>query len=329
MSTQDAAAQALLRRFVLTSDNRNLAISQAYELIRLQGMGVFLECIHHFTPELADEPWIFRGFMRELEERDGREATEAALQAAQQRSAPLDFLMRAALEDEKEETQPEIAQDYSALKARLNQETAFHFPRSWVEAASKADLEQAAADLLSETDDRKVIQYLMIFRRHPYPCDPNLLLPFLGSANRRLARRAADVIRLVRHGLVADVVGDMMKDGRLAIAALLLEGSRSLDDLLLMRRLLEQSLRDEEEYHSIGFSARQQIREVTGQEDTIREMLLHMYEHQPCSQCREHAVELLSERGGLPAWLVQEGQFDAVPHTAELCRTALAVEGHL
>jgi hypothetical protein len=55
-----------------------------------------------------------------------------------------------------------------------------------------------------------------------------------------------------------------------------------------------------------------------------RRLLLHVYEHSPCSFCRESSVRDLIDAGELPEDIAEECLYDCVDDTRELARGALA-----
>jgi hypothetical protein len=69
LATADGAEQSLLRNFVLTTEDRKLAMACAWELVRLQGIDALLTCVERFRPEIAAEPWLVASMAHELEER--------------------------------------------------------------------------------------------------------------------------------------------------------------------------------------------------------------------------------------------------------------------
>jgi hypothetical protein len=42
--------------------------------------------------------------------------------------------------------------------------------------------------------------------------------------------------------------------------------------------------------------------------------MLALYEHGPCSLCREAAIEILEDMDAVPAWLAAEARLDASPN---------------
>ena len=61
--------------------------------------------------------------------------------------------------------------------------------------------------------------------------------------------------------------------------------------------------------------------------EEARAILLHLYEHEPCSLCRGTAVDQLATTGGIPDWMADEGRYDAEPSIAERFRLS-ALRGH-
>lgn len=309
LAGQDRGSHTLLRDFVLATEDKEMAIAVAPELVRLQGIDALLACAQRFGPEIAEHPWWIGEMARVLEERDGAAAAEAVLREARRGDAALDGVMRLAEDWRKGAGEPETVPDYAALRAEVGARR--HFPRSWITGASDEDLQRAAQDLLAETDDARVLAYLAVFLARPFPGDPTRLFPLLDSANGRVARSVANVLARINHPAIRSLAHRLIAEERHDLGARLLRSSHGEGDLALLGALLDRLASDEVVYHGIGFSVLDVIENMTDKPEEARAVLLHLYENEPCSICRGKAVDQLASVGGVPDWMVEEGRYDA------------------
>lgn len=79
LTERGGSGEVFLRDFVLTTEDRALALAGAPELVRLQGLDALLACARRFGPEIAEEPWLIAEMAHVLEERDGGPAAKAVL----------------------------------------------------------------------------------------------------------------------------------------------------------------------------------------------------------------------------------------------------------
>ena len=313
----DGADQSLLRDFVLTTEDRKLAMACAWELVRLQGIDALLACADHFRSEIAAEPWLVASMAHELEERDGASAAASALEQARRADAEFDRLMSLAEGETNSVKKPTAGPEYAVLKAKVEDGTCKFFPRTWVIGASEMEIDRVANDLLAEADETRAMAYLTAFRSRPFPGDPTRLFPLLRSANRRVAYRAADALALIRHPAIRSCGLQLIAQGQADPGIRLLRSSYGDGDLVLVRTQLDQLAPDANAYHGVGLSALSLIKNVAEPQDEARAILLHLYENEPCSLCRGTAVDLLAAMNGVPDWISKEGRYDAESSIAE------------
>jgi hypothetical protein len=317
LAAADGADQSLLRDFVLTTEDRKLAMACAWELVRLQGVDALLACADHFRPEIAAEPWLIASMAHELEERDGASAAASALEQARRADVEFDRLMGLADAETKRFRKPTAVPTYAGLKADVEQGTCKFFPRDWVIGASETEIGRVAKDLLAEADETRAMAYLTAFRSRAFPGDPTRLFPLLRSANRRVARRAADALALISHPAIRSFGLQLIAEGQPDLGTRLLRNSHGEGDLALVWTQLDRLAPDADAYHGVGLSALSLIKNMAKPQDDARVILLHLYENEPCSLCRGTAVDLLAAMNGVPDWMLKEGRYDAEPGIAE------------
>lgn len=289
----------------------------------MQGLGAFLACLGRFEPD-EDWDWSLIGEMTHaLEERDGIEPARSALQEARQADAELDRRIRSVEEKANAPREPEAIPTYDTLKAEVSGRR--HFPRPWVMSASEQDLERAAEDLLAETAEGRVLAYLAIFRPRRFPGDPTRLFPLLGSTNRRVAFSAASVLAGIGLPAIRNRAQQLIAEGDPDLGARLLRSSYGNGDVRLLIKLLEQAP-DDDNYHSIGYSALEVIERMNNKPPEAATMLLHIYKNGPCSNCRRRAVTQLANLNSIPDWMAAEACYDAEPEIAERFRPLLMLD---
>ncbi len=313
LTEQDDADQTWLRDFVLTTENRALALDGAWELVRLQGLDALLACVRRFGAEIVEDPWILTSITHELEERDGAASAATALAQARRDDPELCRLLGLAEVSARRVRPPTDVPTYAALRAEVEHGVRRHFPRIWVLGAHPTEIEQVVADLLSEPDEAKVRAYLSVFRHRAFPGDPTRLFPLLASANKRVAGAAARALALTCDPVVRSFGLQLVADGQPALGLWLLFSNYRDDDLMLIRSELHQLSADPDTHHHISFAVLDMIRDMTAPSDTARTIVLDIYEDGPCSLCRGRVVDRLASMNGIPDWLPTEGRYDAEP----------------
>ena len=318
LAERDGGGADILRDFVLATGDKTLAEAVAPELVRLQGLEALLASARRFSPEIAEDPWLLAEMVHALEERDGAEVVKAALREACQGDAAFGRLMDLAEDKTRTSGEPVAVPVYATLKAEVGARR--HFPRAWITDASQEDIERAAGDLLTETEDGRVLAYLVIFRARTFPGDPTRLFPLLASANRRVAFSAASVLARISHPAIRSLAHCFIAEGQHDLGARLLRSSHGEGDVALLKTLLDQFASDEDAYHSLGCSVLAIVEHAEEKSDEALAVLLHLYENGPCSTCRGRTVDQLAAMDRIPSWMLEEGRYDAEPSIAERFR---------
>lgn len=105
--------------------------------------------------------------------------------------------------------------------------------------------------------------------------------------------------------LLADESISSFQRGR---AADLLVRNAAPGDVALLSGLLA-TRQDDDELHGLGFGLLDWL--AAHPAPDAASALVAIYEYDPCSLCRERAVERLHEINALPNWLVEECRYDA------------------
>ena len=184
----------------------------------------------------------------------------------------------------------------------------------WGRAASDEDLARAAADLLAESDEDRLISYLRIFGKRRFPLDPAPLLPLVRHAHTRLVAATFTMLSHLTDARVRGLALDLLQDEQVtgwarSRAVDLLVANYLAGDAERLAGWLSRS-RDRDEFHAIGVGVRTVLEAHPSSGGAAA--LLALYEYGPCSLCRTHAVELLYGLSAVPTWMFEECRFDAV-----------------
>jgi hypothetical protein len=311
----DQSARAALHRFFQGGDPA-IVVECDEALIGLDGIDALTLVADRFAGVYAAEAWRIGGLVEALCARDGRDAAMAAIAAAEAASPPVARLMARlrAHQDELVEPLESIEPGYPALKARLDGIS--FVPRRWAEAASDADLDAAAQDLMVETDEARLGKYLSIFCSRAFPGPPQCLIDLTGAGDRSVARRAWQALAGVRAPEVRALALQLIVDGQHPGQGvrLLASNYRPGDLALIQARLTTAS--DDDLRHGIETSLDTLVGDGTVPAAEAVESLMFLYENGPCSLCRAGIVGRLAEIDRVPAWMHREVAFDANPDAA-------------
>jgi hypothetical protein len=299
-------------------------LHSARELISLDGWDAFLMAADQLANvEEAEQEWQFSCLTTRLEEQDGKDVTEKALNqfavdsphsyVARQWLALRKARERAA--SQRQDSGEEPRRDYSSIKAEIEQKGRVRHA-SWGKTATTDELEQAADDLLAETDVSRLWSYLSIFHFRRFPRSPDFLIALARNDDRWLARTAINALGnmsdpVVRaFGLKLATIPERSGHG-VELLAMNYEGG----DYLLLERLLKQKI-DDDPYHSLGMGVRSVVEAHPAVE--AEPALLLLYENGPCALCRHACVEHLMRLNRFPDWMCAECFYDSYSETREL-----------
>lgn len=166
-------------------------------------------------------------------------------------------------------------------------------------------------ELLREESPERIQRYLRCFT---YGVLPELDPCFLRLANhedtrvRDLAQRAASHYA---HPDVRNLALDRLSAGQFVHSeVLLLTKNFQPGDAALLMGALRPDV-DIHDLHGVGHDLLKVFSANTTPE--CLEPMLFLYEHTPCSSCREDAVEIMMSTNIAPAWVLDECRFDCVP----------------
>jgi hypothetical protein len=187
-------------------------------------------------------------------------------------------------------------------------------PRSYLinfgRTAPDEVISRAANALAAETDADRLLACLRIFRRRRFPLDPARLVALADAADEEVAVAALAALAQIRHPAVRTLALSLIAEGRHPADAVgLLEHNFETGDYARIAAVMAATISDPEAYYSVGFDVLAVVKAHPAPE--AAGVLLHVYEHGPCSFCREGAVDLLHALGALPEWVIEECQHDS------------------
>jgi hypothetical protein len=199
--------------------------------------------------------------------------------------------------------------------------------RGWGRYANEADIARLARAFTSLPTDRpeQIVRYLQVFAGRPFPLDPSYLIREVRRSDHSGPRPAGHqgewsweerrtwfallALENVVHPAVRALGLELLdRKGWESSGAGLLERNAGPGDL---PRIVEAFLRepDVHERHGIGMSIKKLSKHR--QPPGIAEALGAVYEFGPCECCRSAVVRRLIELDLLPAWMAEEGRYDA------------------
>jgi len=291
------------------------------DLIKLDGIDALLFAADLFPAMIdADDLWQVGHLVSSLQERDGTESANEAIERASRESPRLRRMLEAyegsKLKHSREGIWPLTRPDYPELKRLIVEHGVMGYLSAWGRSASAEELEMAADDLIDETDPGRIFAYLSIFREQRFPRPANRLLELADHSEIRIARHAVGVLSQLKSPAIRDrALTYLALPARAGDAVDLLVSNYETGDFQLIEAKLREPI-SAEDLHHFGMG----IRDLLGAHcpKEAEQSLLLLYENGYCSQCRHRFVERLIELHGLPDWIRSECRFDAWADTRTL-----------
>lgn len=302
---------ALRGAFAGLSDEDQLDCMEG--LILLDGAAALLDCAELLESRLESEGWRVQGMLDALVERDGP-SSEQTFRGLRADHAQLDKLM-ASMEDV---GQPEPAADDEAYDLAAIRSDIFggrRPPGAWRRKLSQADWSMLTAEILERIDENNAVQFLRHFTGRPFPDDPTRLFKWLDSPISRVSGITAGILGRVPHPRVRQEALQRLEMGDQGVRLLL--ANYRPGDFAKIEPLLHKPPSDERA-HDLGLAVLALLDENDVPTDECRTTLLNLYEHTPCSLCRNSVVRSLVRRDAAPAWMADECRYDADPDTVRL-----------
>ncbi|MBL8045575.1 MAG: hypothetical protein JNL09_03485 [Anaerolineales bacterium] len=324
------ARQLLYDHFVENSAKTHL---DAGALIKLDGLAGFAFVVHQIGGRVMgdDDIWEDHYVLGFLEERLGKENYQTAIAQLSNEGALVKTYVEAieayeAQRASRQSIQPDVKQaSYVDFRtALLEKQELSRYPVLWGQSASEVDLRQAAEDLLMEKDRRRLLIYLRIFHKRPFPLAPDYLLKLAQNSDDWVAGRAFGVLSRITHPTVRALAFRLLDEPapkwKGQIVELLVRNYHDGDHTVVEE--LVASLKDDGERHSLGMDVRDFYEAHPNAESEAR-VTKAMYETNPCARCRCGFVSRLVELSVLPNWMAEECAWDSNENTRELMKDVL------
>lgn len=285
------------------------------DLIKLDGLDALLFAAEHFPASIPDdELWQVSVLITALEDREGAESANEAIQRASQQHPSLARMLEAyraydcAFQPrESDRSRP----DYPTLKGLIadGQRQRMWYFANWGKTASEQELEAAAYDLMKEKDEARLLACLWVFQFRQFPGPIGRVLGLAQSSDIRIARGAVAILAKSTHpdirALALTFLGIPARRGD---AADLLVSNYQPGDFQMIEARLREPI-DIDDFHHFGFGVRDLL-EAHCQVEAEGSLLL-LYEKGPCTLCRHRFVENLISIQRLPDWIREECRYDA------------------
>lgn len=216
------------------------------------------------------------------------------------------------------QSQQRCDEPYAALKERLltrGAKLSLYQLKQWGLRASTEELEAAADDLLRQKDSRMLTSYLAIFEQRPFPQGFRPLVPLVRHTDEHVVRRTLQVLGQFQSAELHDLGLELLRDQWHPGDAidLFVRNYQPSDERVFLAVL--EAAESHDDVHALGFG----LVDILAQNDVAEAFALRslLYERQPCSLCRTKVVRQLMTSRTIPAWMLQECQFDADDDTRQ------------
>lgn len=205
---------------------------------------------------------------------------------------------------------------YEEIKKQIENNNIRYPLHSWGNRAAQEDIEKAAMDLLEETNTKRLIQYLSIFRRRTFPMKPNKIIELAYSKNTKLSNVAIHALKKVKNDLVRNLaIYHLTKVNIETDALLLLIDNFTIEDILLLEKVAYKKM-NRHKLHCIRgdickILINNPVKECTN-------IMLYFYENGYCSICRSEVIEVLMVCNAIPEWVLEECKYDSNLEIREL-----------
>lgn len=310
----DAKARQAMYDYFIANIKRNHANGRA--LIGLDGLNGFLFVANAIGTRVWGDDWENDGLLRDVEERFGIETVGETIKRASKSYPKSKAFVNAVLkkrlagDQRPQRVRPDPAGlTYAKLKPQISK-SSYKALAQWGKEAGEVELNQAAADLLRETDERWVKSALFLFYQRSFPLDYGRLIELTEHEDYTLSKRAFTVLGNIDDVKIRQLALKIMgSDKPKGDAIGLLVKNFQQGDHALVEAFLPK-LFDADEQHVAGYDA-QDFYAAHPNSDSEARAMLTLYEHGPCTSCREKFVKRLMELNALPDWVSEECRYDA------------------
>ncbi len=289
------------------------------DLISLEGVKALLVAAEQFPLTIKDDDLLqVNVLITAMEDRDGVEAANQAIMKAEAESPHLAQMLAKsrAYESQFEQREDRARPDYPALRRMIAEKPKALNYYGWGKTASEEELQAAAADLLAEEDEARLLCYLTIFRFQRFPGPVARLLELAQSSNIRIARHSVSVLAQLTNPEIWNLALRFLDTpGKQGDGAELLINNHQPGDFQLIEARLRESM-EIDELHHFEMGVRHLVEMHLSSE--AEGSLLLLYENGPCSLCRGGIVKYLIALDRLPEWMREECRYDTAGEIRKL-----------
>lgn len=197
---------------------------------------------------------------------------------------------------------------------------------TWGKTADPESLKLVANDLLQEEDPDKLRKYLTIFRRTPFPLNPEPLFKLIDYRDNRhptlsiqVPAKMFTVLENINHPSVRDFALRLFADKQWYGRAIgLLKSNFEDGDWSFIEEMTQRTFDNDFIHHNLEMSVRKVFDEHPSQ--AAAGALLNLYEYAPCSFCRRTIVKQLHSIDALTDSIREECLYDSNLEIRELAQ---------
>ena len=276
------------------------------------------------NPSLDVEAWR----MRHFDDEAGPGRARAILERAATKNAGIGRYLARAEETEREappqKPQITLAEIIAAIDdpaVRFSR----YFHRVWGKRATESELEVIAQRLATVPSPAALVRCLMCFQRRPYARLMPRFLELTEHTDPDVRRAAIAALSQITHADVRALALGKIEGGHVAEGELdLFARNYATGDEDRFVHALIALPADACDRHDAWMDVLNVF--DSNSHAVAHPCMLWLYERTPCPTCRSRAVRKLLRANSAPAWLMEEGRFDASADTRELCHKAGASE---
>jgi len=178
----------------------------------------------------------------------------------------------------------------------------------WGVKASEDDIFLAATDLLKQSKPYKLLLYLSIFQKRPFPLDIDSIISWARSTNKKISNKAFLVLRNIKSEAVYELAIESLnnnKPNRYALELLIL--NYKAQDLALLENMMFKK-QTKHSFHSNALDIMHIFEENS--DPSATGLLLHIYNTGWCTHCREGFIDIMLVNDMIPASIREELKYD-------------------
>jgi hypothetical protein len=254
----------------------------------------------------------------------GEQATWDALRDAERENLQIEAFRQASEASQKPYVKDPVRDELSSMPYAelMNRVPANNYSllREWGEKASDQELELAARGLIAARDPKEQLRHIRVFNRRCFPLAPDALIALAEIEVERIGFSAVQALANITHPALRELAFRLVKSNlwwRGDSIALLNNNFETGDHEIVLGWF--ETEEDREVRHSFGIDLRTFWKQHPDEKTEVS-MQLSMYEKDPCSFCREHAIKRLIELDALTEQMRAECAYDANSDIRDLVR---------